>query len=135
MYRRLRILCVLQNAWGRGRLPITFVPSPHNKSAKTIKKMVGDNYYEFSNTTDEVTPTPAGRAKPNYAHFERLIRLMGRYDLILVCGRQAEETVNKYIREIKVVNKNILFVPHPASRTLSNVQCAEIREKIRKFER
>lgn len=47
----MRIICVLQNAWGDRQLPIVFCPNPFNKSAKVIRKMVGDNYYDFSNTT------------------------------------------------------------------------------------
>lgn len=83
-----RVLCVLQNAWGFGRLPITFVPNPLNKSAKVMKKMLGnDVYYEFGNTTDVVTPTASGHAKPNYAHFKKVISRMGRFDLVLFCGK------------------------------------------------
>ena len=129
------ILCILQNAWGNRILDVTFEPNPFNKSAKVIRKMVGyENYFEFSNTTDVVTPTPNAKPKPNYEHFEKVIKEIKRFDLVLVCGNQARETVEKYIDKIKAIGKPLLFVPHPAARNLSNVRCAEIREQIREYE-
>lgn len=130
----MRILCILQNAWGDGKLPITFVPNPYNKSAKVIKKMVGDNYYEFSNTTDVVTSTPHAKPKPNYEHFEKVIGEISRFDMVLVCGFQAKETVNKYITRISETRVPLLFVPHPAARNLTNARCEEIREEVRRIE-
>ena len=131
----MTILCILQNAWGdKDSLPVTFVPNPFNKSAKTIKKMVGDNFFMFSNTTDVVTKTSRKKPKPNYEHFERVIKRIKYFDLVLVCGKQAEETVKKYMVEIEVQGKPVLFIPHPAARNLTNAKCEEIREQVRKYE-
>ena len=129
----MRILCILQNAWGDRKLPITFVPNPYNKSAKVVKKMVGDNHYEFSNTTDVVTDTPNAKPKPNYEHFEKVIGEIRKFDMVLVCGVQAAETVNKYIVKINEIGKPLLFVPHPAARNLTNQRCEEIREEIKRI--
>ena len=129
----MRILCILQNAWGDRELPITFVPNPFNKSAKTIKKMVGDNFFEFANTTDVVTKTSREKPKPNYQHFERVIKRIHFFDLVLVCGKQAEETVSKYIKEIELQGRPLLFIPHPAARNLSNKQIEEIRKQIEAY--
>lgn len=126
----MRILCVLQNAWGDRQLPIVFCPNPFNKSAKTIRQMVGDCYYDFSNTTDVVTMTASGKAEPNYEHFQKVMRMMPKYDLILVCGSQAKETVRKYEKEIKAYRKPLYFIPHPAARNLTNKKKAEIRRVI-----
>lgn len=131
----MTILCILQNAWGdKDFLPVTFVPNPFNKSAKTIKKMVGDNFFMFSNTTDVVTRTSREKPKPNYEHFERVIKRIKYFDLVLVCGKQAEETVKKYMVEIEAQGKPVLFIPHPAARNLTNEKCNEIREQVRKYE-
>ena len=130
----MRILCILQNAWGDRKLPITFVPNPYNKSARIIKKMVGNHFYKFCNTTDEVTPTPNAKPKPNYEHFEKVIKEMHKFDLILVCGIQATETVNKYIDKINEIGVPLLFVPHPAARNLSNAKCEEIRAQIERVQ-
>lgn len=130
----MRILCILQNAWGDRELPVTFEPNPYNKSAKVIRKMVGDNYYEFSNTTDEVTSTPNAKPKPNYLHFEKVIGEIHKFDLVLVCGVQAKETVEKYLDSINAIGVPLLFVPHPAARNLTNVRCEEIRNIVAKYE-
>lgn len=131
----MRILCILQNAWGWGPLPVTFRPNPLNHSAKVIRKMVGESYYEFSNTTDVVTRTAKAHAGPNYRHFEKVMERIPRFDLVMVCGAQAKETVNRYLKRIEGYGKPLIFVPHPASRMLTNAQCAEIREKIEAYER
>ena len=131
----MRILCILQNAWGDRELPVTFEPNPYNKSAKVIRKMVGEeNYYEFSNTTNVVTATPNEKPKPNYQHFEKVIEQIHKFNLVLVCGTQAAETVDKYIGKIRDIGKPILFVPHLAARNLSNVRCDEIRKQIKTYE-
>lgn len=130
----MKILCILQNAWGDRILPVTFVPNPYNKSAKVIRKIVGCNYYEFSNTTDVVTNAANKGAKPNYKHFERVVKEMSKFDLILVCGVQAKETVIKFIQQISAQKKPLIFMPHPAARNLSNEKCHQISEIIRKYE-
>lgn len=127
---KMRILCVLQNAWGDRQLPIVFCPNPFNKSAKVVRKMVGDNYYDFSNTTDVVTSSPKGKPSPNYEHFRKVMEMMPKYDLILVCGKQAEETVRKFQDEIRQIGKPIIFVPHPAARNLTNKRVAKINRVI-----
>ena len=66
----MKILCILQNAWGDRKLPITFEPNPYNHSAKVIRKMVGErNYFEFSNTTDVVTSTANAKPKTQLQAF------------------------------------------------------------------
>lgn len=101
--------------------------------AKVVKKMVGDNHYEFSNTTDVVTNTPNAKPKPNYEHFEKVIGEINKFDMVLVCGVQAAETVNKYIVKISEIGTPLLFVPHPAARNLTNIRCEEIREEIKRI--
>ena len=96
--------------------------------------MVGDNFFEFSNTTDVVTKTSSEKPKPNYEHFQRVIKRIKYFDLVLVCGKQAEETVKKYMAEIESYGKPVLFIPHPAARNLTNAKCEEIREQVRKYE-
>jgi hypothetical protein len=129
----LKILCILQNAWGDRILPVTFIPNPINKSAKVIKKMVGDNQYWFSNTTDVVTGTAAGKPKPNMQHFQKVIQQIPNFDVVLVCGKQAKETVESCFDEIKAFGKPVLFVPHPAAKDLTNSRCEEIRKQIDKI--
>jgi len=125
----LKVLCVLQNAWGDVSLPIIFKPNPLNKSAKTIKKIVGNNVFHFCNTTPVVTSTASGIAPIDSAHFRNVIKRMHQYDIILVCGKQAEKAVNVFKSEMNF-DIPIHFIPHPASRSLSNVMLKEISLKI-----
>ena len=127
----MKIICILQNAWGDRDLPTVFIPNPHNKSARTIQKMIGeDNQAFFCNTTNEMTITAKGKPKPTYEHFEKVILKLGKFDMILVCGNQAKETVNRYLDTITALNRPMIFVPHPASRSLSNVQIEIINKTV-----
>lgn len=126
----MKILCVLQNAWGDGRVPLVFKPNPQNKSAKNIKKMVSPHTFYFSNTTGEVTISANMRAKPDYSHFKELLSHFKYYDLILVCGTQAKNVVHKFLKECQSENDNILFVPHPAYRALSKVMISDINKLV-----
>lgn len=131
----MKILCILQNAWGDRALPTTFYPNPFNKSAKVVKKMLGDCEFQFSNTTDVVTPTANGKPKPNYEHFQKVMKEIPKFDMILVCGNQAKDTVNVFIDKIYEYGKPILFVPHPAARNLTNKRCEEILKEITELKR
>ena len=129
----MKIICILQNAWGDRELPLVFSPNPFNKSAKVIKKMTGgDHTIYFCNTTGVVTRTAAEGAKPDYEHFEKVIKRLPEFDMILVCGKQAEATVHKYLKQIVVLNKPLIYVAHPASRSLSNIQIKLYNELINK---
>lgn len=130
----MRVLCILQNAWGDRALPVVFHPNPRNKSARVIRKMVGDHPFHFANTTDVITPTAKGNPKPNFVHFQKVCNFLREYDLILVCGVQAREVVQKYFwHRFEDAGVPVLFVPHPASRSLSNEQIAAISTEIDDF--
>lgn len=134
----MNIICILQNAWGDRKLPMIFRPNPYNKSAKVIRKMVGtEHVFDFCNTTDVVTETAKGNPSINENHFSDVILSISLkqltdnpYDLILVCGRQAERAVNLNMDRLNNINIPIIIVPHPASRSLSNIQIDQINKNI-----
>ncbi len=131
----MKIACILESAWGNGdtEYPLFFEPNPLNKSAKTIKKMVGENKFWFCNTTNEVGFCASDKKKPNDEHFLKVIDGLKDYDLILVCGRQAEGMVSKYFELIHGAGKPIVITPHPASRSLSNAQISTINKIIEEY--
>lgn len=130
----MKIICILQNAWGPVELPIVFKPNPLNKSAKIVLKMVGaDNEFHFCNTTNVTTARANQKPKPNLEHFAKVVQRLSGFDLILVCGNQAKETVQKRLDDISALNIPIMFVPHPASRSLSNIQIQKINDSINEF--
>lgn len=120
----IKTLCILQNAWGNWTLPIIFKPNHLNKSCKTIRKVIGETHVmHFSNTTPVVTPTASGRAKPDDEHIKELLRRIEPYDIVIICGEQALKAMSNHR-----INKHTIIMKHPASRNLSNVEIAEIRD-------
>lgn len=124
----MKVLCILQNAWGPFELPMVFKPSPWNKSAKRLQSIcVGHTIY-FGNTTLQVTAKANGHAKPDPEHVKKLLARAVHYDLILVCGKQAEEAVIANLP--KGFDRHIIWMPHPASRTLTNALCEQVKQKV-----
>lgn len=132
IYTGMKVICVLQNAWGSYDLPIVFSPNQYNKSARTIRQKVLEpkDVMHFCNTTSVTTPTAKGKPAIDQLHFERVIKRLQSYDLILVCGNQAKEAVERNLSAIQAHGKPVLYMPHPASRTLSNAQLAEIKKLV-----
>ena len=130
------IICILQNAWGNNYLPLMFSPNPRNKSAKIIKKLVGEKKFIFCNTTDEVAKKANGKFPIKDLHFKKVIEKINllikedKVDLILVCGKQAQAAFLRFEKEFIKMNVPNLFIPHPACRNLSNVKCKEIESTI-----
>lgn len=131
----MKIICILQNAWGDRELPIVFRPNPNNKSAKTIRKKLLEEHdvMHFTNTTPVVTSTASGRANIDEEHFSKVILQLTKYDIILVCGTQAKKAVDSRFKEIENLLIPLIIMPHPASRSLSNVQLSSIKEEITKI--
>ena len=127
----MKVLCLLQNAWGDRQLPPVFKPNEGNKSAKTLRKIIGkDNIMHFCNTTIKMTETASGIQPAEEAHVKHLLVRAQRYDVLLVCGKQAKSAFNKWKSD--TLTTPVIFMKHPAARNLSNVECAEIREQLLK---
>lgn len=128
----MNILCLLQNAWGNDELPIIFEPNPYNKSARQLQHMVGkNNMIFFSNTTDEITEHSYERAEPNHEHFKKLLKLIhnsNAFDMMIVCGRQAESMVTQYENEINIP---YVVVPHPNKRGMTKEEINHNTERVR----
>lgn len=130
------VICILQNAWGDYPLPLLFAPNEGNKSCKTIRKVVGfEKTILFCNTTGVVTPTAKGKPKPDYLHFKKvLVRIrkacLGEIHGILICGKQAEATCNKYLPELERLKVPIIHMKHPAARDVSNAYLQDIKNKL-----
>ena len=127
-----KILCVLQNAWGDRDIPMIFEPNPYNHSAKVMRKVVGAHKMYFSNTTPVVTRTAKECAKADYKHFLTLIKEFPKFDLILVCGRQAAVTFDHNEEAVKAVENKppMVFMKHPAARDVSKVYIDKLKEEI-----
>lgn len=125
----MKVLCILQNAWGDGPLPIVFRPNERNKSCRVIRKIIGSEaVLHFANTTAVVTPTANGKPKACASHVAEVLKRIPAYDLILICGKQAEKSVGT-----SITDKPFLIIKHPAARDLSNEEIRTYKEKIAQF--
>lgn len=126
----IKILCVLQNAYSdnqRLRAFPFFKVNPRNKSGKRMIKICGeDNDMFFSNVCPDIYTNPKDKGKTDLEHLKSVLKSQN-YDLYVVCGSQAEEAVEKVINQIK---KPIIFMPHPASRSLTNKLCQGVENFI-----
>ena len=131
----MNILCLLQNAWGDYDLPIIFEPNPYNKSARQLQRMVGqNNTIFFANTTNEVVEHSYERAEPNHEHFKKLLKILCNstiFDMMIVCGRQAESMVTLYNDEITIP---YIVIPHPNKRGMTtdeiNYNTSRVRDMM-----
>lgn len=126
----MKVLCILQNAWGDWELPIVFKPNERNKSARVLRSLLtADDVMHFANTTPVVTALASGRPPIEKEHVSLVLLRAVSYDLILVCGNQAKKAVEASIAHVGVP---FLFIKHPAARDLSRAQLAEYRELVEK---
>lgn len=130
----MKILCLLQNSWGNRKEIlgcISFIPNPKNHSARVIRNLVGNNYFEFSNTTVKSSLRANQVLPPDLDHLKKVIEYSEQFDLILICGKQAKEAILKCNFKLNVP---YLFIPHPASRNFSKNKRNNIKLKIRRYE-
>lgn len=123
----MKILCLLQNAWGDRELPMIFRPNLNNKSAKVMQSIVGNHSIYFCNTTPVTTKRARDRAPVDAAHMEKLFKRMREYDVILVCGKQAKIAFEPYMDYAM----DVVFMPHPASRDFSKFAREAVSFQIR----
>lgn len=80
---------------------------------------MGDCIFHFCNTTPVVTKTASGILPIDPEHFQKVLKRLSDYDIIVVCGKQAEKAVSMFESEIKELNKLICYFAHPAARNVS----------------
>jgi hypothetical protein len=127
----MKIICVLQNAWGNYDLPMIFEPNPHNYSAKVINKICGEHTYHFSNSTSIVTTNANQKAPLDLVHLSKLIVEIGiiDYDVILICGTQSEKAFYAKFNEFENLKKPTIIISHPAAR-ISNIYCDKVKDLL-----
>ena len=127
-----KILCLLQNAWGDRPLPLVFKPNKSNKSANRMRRICGkENIMHFCNTTGVVTSTASGKAKPDEDWLGKVLEEAKKYDLLIVCGKQAKEAFDKATGGRFAIP--VIAMPHPASRSLTNALCDTVAGMVNVF--
>lgn len=131
------ILVFLQNAWAKNERSATWMRSSHHvwltatarsRSGQRLRILLGEECFEtshivFCNTTPEVGIGPSAKLPPKLEHIQSLLNAH-RPDLVVTCGIQAVEAV------APLWGKQLLAVPHPANRVLTNALYMQGRRLI-----
>lgn len=128
----LRMLCIMQNAWGSHNLKniMFFRINPRNKSGKRMLNICGDNNVYFANVCPTVTEVSNGKGKTDLAHVKQIV-FAQEYDLYIICGEQAKKAIGAAFEgSAGLNNKSVIFMPHPASRSLTNNLCKAVKTFI-----
>lgn len=138
---KISILAVLQNAWTdetnydrlNKRKPLWFHINPLNKTGKKLYRITKGYDLRVTNVCPEWKLNPREKGKSDIDFVSRALK-SGDYLIYLVCGNQAIETFKKYQKEFsKVIDfrkKIVIFMPHPASRTLTNKLLDEVKREL-----
>jgi len=128
------IVCLLdsfytQDARHHGRLaPPLWVPSDSSVSSRNLRKMVpeGSELLCF-NSCPYIVASANHHGTPDPLYVARILRLLGAFDVLLVCGAVAKSTFR--LSPYKGSQPN-LFIHHPAWRAWSLVEFSRVRERI-----
>ena len=132
------ILAILQNAMTHDvrdvgkNMPIFFTINPRNYTGKKLYKMTRGHYMVVTNACPILGYGPKSKGETDLDHIKKGIyykfpNIEKKFDMLLVCGKQAQEAVYQIEEEIDVP---IIFMPHPASRTLTNLLTDRVEEYI-----
>lgn len=136
--KELKILCILQNAYTDGeRLEnvrfssyvnqlLYFKVNPNNKSGKRMLNICEGNEMHFSNVCNQWFDNSRKKGETNLDHL-RAVLSASVFDLYIVCGSQAQAAVKQLGEEMK---QPVVFMPHPASRSLTNKLCDDVKRFI-----
>lgn len=136
---RPTLLVVLQCPWKRGTLT-RWHPSVWRRelrASRTGRRLFSEviplSRYRvrFVNANPTLAETPDGIFPPDLSHLRRQIR-RARPSVILACGRVAERALALIARDSceLIAGAALLAMPHPASRGLSRVTTAAVREQL-----
>ena len=126
------LLVILQCPWKRGKLQ-KWHPSIWRKefmASRTGRRLFNEvlppNLYRFRfcNANPRLADSPQGIFPPNLKHLKRQIR-RAQPDLILACGRIAQEAIQNLNPDM-----HVLSMPHPASHSLSKKTTKAVKQKL-----
>lgn len=93
-----------------------------SRSGQRLKHMI-DDLDLCEETTPVVTPTSSGIAPPDFEHIQEILDRR-KPEIIITCGMQAENAL------LSVWDGNLIAVPHPAHRMVTNALYLQARNMI-----
>ncbi len=137
-------LAVLQNMWGpERRAPLAFRINPRNHSGRRLYRLTEGHNLWVTNSSSVCAPAAHIKCAPDDRF---LLKALARrkWEVVLVCGKQAQEAFKRVINmDFLDVDTNedlskiiydykpfIVFMPHPAARSLTNKLMDRIKRHI-----
>lgn len=133
-----RIVAVLESMWdwrqrtsraGYEEAPRSFRISPENFSGKRLYKIVGGEVdLVVTNSCRKLCGSADDHGTPDPDWLRENLERLEPFDVLLVCGRVAQETYRRSGCEYP----RVIEIPHPAARNWTNVHLDEIAERVRR---
>lgn len=124
-----KAVAVLDVMWG-GRSLRRSVPhftiNPSNHSGKRLYWLLGHTDLLVTNACPQMVVNAKGRGKPNREWLATNLASLQPFELLLVCGKVAQDTVKLASGK----GARILFVPHPAARMWTKQALSFTRDVI-----
>jgi hypothetical protein len=126
-----KALVVLETMWGGngGRAPRFFRINPNNFSGRRLYKLLGHDDFYVTNACPQYVENANRHGTPNPEWLATSLQRL-TYDLLLLCGRIAQETYDQCGYTPKCV---ILRMPHPAARMWTKQMLQEWQERLKKY--
>lgn len=124
------ILICLQNAYAKGLLTERWHPTRWrrefltSRSGKRLQLILPDDaFVHYCNVAPGIGVGPEAILEPSYQHVQRALNRV-QPDYVITCGRLAEQVLTQ------LWDGNLLCIPHPASRVLTNKLLIQTRELL-----
>ena len=113
------------------RAPEYFRINGDNHTGKRLYDWLGHHDLLVTNACPELVTSARGRGKPDLVWLHKNISNLRPFELILVCGKVAQETYVRDTPHYAPSGERVVFVPHPAARMWSRQALARVKLHIR----
>lgn len=134
-----KIVAILESMWdwrkmtsqsGYREAPRFFRINPENFSGKRLYRIVGhDANLLVTNSCKELCGSAKDHGTPNPTWLRENLIFLEPFDVLLVCGRVAQETYSKTGYEFE----HRIEMPHPAARTWTNAMLDDVAKKVKQM--
>ena len=115
-----KVVAVLEVMWGDVDLPEAprfFRINHHNLSGKRLYKFLGHTDLLVTNACPQMVDRASGRGETDPQWLSDNIRSLWPFELLLVCGKKAQETYRLSDTLEGRQRSRVIELPHPANRT------------------
>lgn len=129
-----RAVAILEEMWqgpehAGKRAPRWFKINPQNKTGSVLYKWTVGYELLVTNACSQIVANAKGKGTPDYAYLYDNVRRLDPIDLLLVCGKVAQETYDETCLG-PTGAKRVIYVAHPAARIWTKKQVEYVRALI-----